>query len=198
MAKLRLPLLVLTFGVSAWAQLPTFGVGRAPTAEEIRAWDIAIGPAGKELPAGRGTSKEGEPLFRSKGCAGCHGTNGSGGRAPILIKSKDTPSKIGPPPGKMVGMEMGIMPPGLMADYAPYAQVMWDYINRGMPIGKEGTLTPNEVYSLTAYLLSKNGVIKEDEVMDAQSLPNVKMPNRNGFEIPLEWKHAAPRLQNYP
>jgi cytochrome c len=98
----------------------------------------------------------------------------------------------------MVGMEMGIMPPGLMANYAPYAQIIWDYINRGMPIDKEGTLTPNEVYSLTAFLLYKNGLIKEDEVMDAQSLPAVKMPNRDGFAPPPEWKPGKPRLQNYP
>jgi cytochrome c len=97
-----------------------------------------------------------------------------------------------------MAMEMGIMAPGLMASYAPYAQVMWDYINRGMPIDKEGTLSANEVYALTAFLLYKNDVIKEDEVMDAQSLPKVKMPNRDGFAPPLEWKHGTPRLQNYP
>jgi len=79
-----------------------------------------------------------------------------------------------------------------MANYAPYAQVMWDYINRGMPIDKEGTLTANEVYALTAFLLYKNGVIHEDDVLDAQSLPQVKMPNRDGYVQP-EWKHGAPR-----
>ena len=198
MAVRRLPLLVVILGVCGWAQSPTYGVGRTPTAEEIRAWDISIGPAGKELPPGRGTAKEGAQLYRSKGCAGCHGMTGSGGRAPILIGGKDTPTKTGPPPGKTMAMEMGIMSPGLMANHAPYAQVMWDYINRGMPIDKEGTLSANEVYALTAFLLYKNDVIKEDEVMDAQSLPKVKMPNREGFAPPLEWKHGTPRLQNYP
>jgi len=90
------------------------------------------------------------------------------------------------------------MPPGLMATHAPYPQVMWDYINRGMPINKEGTLTANEVYSLTAFILYKNDLIKEDEVMDAQSLPKVKMPNRDGFAPPPPWKHGTPRLQGYP
>jgi mono/diheme cytochrome c family protein len=198
MAMHKLVQFVMVLGMSAWAQSPTYGVGRAPTAEEIRAWDISIGPAGKELPPGHGTSKEGEQFFKTKGCAGCHGINGNGGRAPILIASKDTSTKIGPPPGKMVGMEMGIMPPGLMATSAPYAQVIWDYINRGMPINREGTLSANEVYSLTAFLLAKNGVIKEDEVMDAQTLPKVKMQNHDGFAVPAEWKHGGPRLANYP
>ena len=70
--------------------------------------------------------------------------------------------------------------------------MIWDYIHRGMPLGKEGSLKPDEVYSLTAFLLYKNDVIKEDEVMDAQSLPKVKMPNRNGFALPPEWKHGSP------
>ena len=81
----------------------------------------------------------------------------------------------------------------VMALHSPYATVMWDYINRGMPINKEGTLTPDEVYSLVAFLLYKNGVIKEDDVLDAQSLPKVQMPNRDGFALPPEWKHAALR-----
>jgi hypothetical protein len=85
-----------------------------------------------------------------------------------------------------------------MALHSPFATTIWDYINRGMPIGKEGTLSANEVYALTAFLLFKNDVIQEDEVLDAQSLPKVKMPNRDGFALPPEWKHGTPRLQGYP
>ena len=85
-----------------------------------------------------------------------------------------------------------------MALKAPYATTIWDYINRGMPLGKEGSLTPNEVYALTAFLLTKSGIIKEDEVMDAQSLPKVKMPNSQGFAFAPEWKHGTPRLAGYP
>ena len=96
----------------------------------------------------------------------------------------------------MAGMEMGS--PGIMALRSPYAVTMWDYISRGMPLGKEGTLTPNEAYALTAFLLYKNDVIQEDEVIDAQSLPKVKMPNRDGFAPLPEWKHGTPRLQGYP
>ena len=99
----------------------------------------------------------------------------------------------------MPGMDMGIQAPGLMAVRSPYATTMWDYINRGMPLGREGTLTPDEVYALTAFLLYKNDVIKsEDEVLDAQSLPKVKMPNRDGFAEHPQWKHGTPRLLNYP
>jgi mono/diheme cytochrome c family protein len=191
------------------AQSPTYGVGRAPTAEEIRAWDISISPTGKELPPGRGTAKEGAQLYVSKACSSCHGRTGSGGRAPTLISSKIS-SKSAPPPAANA-MAMADHSPAFpclapcvndsnaMALHSPFATVIWDYINRGMPIGKEGTLTPNEVYALTAFLLYKNEVIKEDEVIDEKSLPKVKMPNSAGFALPAEeWKHGRPRLQNYP
>jgi len=85
-----------------------------------------------------------------------------------------------------------------MGIYSPYATTIWDFINRGMPFGKEGTLTANEVYALTAFLLYKNGVIPEDQVVDAQSLPQIKMPNRDGYVLPPDWKHGMPRLPNKP
>ena len=85
-----------------------------------------------------------------------------------------------------------------MAVHSPFATTIWDYINRGMPLGKEATLTPDEVYALTAFLLYKNDVIRDDEVMDAQSLPKVKMPNRDGFALPPEWKHGTSRLTGIP
>jgi cytochrome c len=207
------------------AQSPTYGVGRAPTAEEIRAWDIAISPTGKELPPGRGTAKEGEQLYVQKGCAGCHGRTGSGGRAPVLISSKFTaaaaPATPAPPaapatpatpaapamPG-MTAMPANPANPCLspcvndgnaMALHSPFATTIWDYISRGMPLGKEGTLKPDEVYALTAFILFKNNVIPEGQVLDAQSLPQVEMPNREGFALPPEeWKHGMPRLQGYP
>ncbi len=193
----RLPLLAMVLGVChmAWSQSPTYGLGRTPTAEEVRAWDISISPTGKELPPGRGTAKEGAQLFRQKGCAGCHGATGYGGPAPNLIKAP--PGKE--PPATHNGMDGHMVPDtGIMALRSPYASTIWDYINRGMPLNKEGTLKPDEVYALTAFLLYKNDVIKEDEVMDAQSLPNVKMPNRNGFADIPEWKHGTPRLAGYP
>ena len=87
MALLKVLAFALLMGASVLAQSPTYGVGRTPTAEEIRAWDISIGPTGEELPPGRGTVREGAQLYRTKGCAGCHGASGLEGKAPIL-KSK--------------------------------------------------------------------------------------------------------------
>jgi len=185
----------ITFGLSRYglAQSPAYGLGKAPTEDEIRAWDIAISPDGKELPPGAGTAKEGAPLYAQK-CAACHGANGYEGRAPQLIKIDPSASAVKQPPC----LAPCIRGANVMALHSPYATTIWDYINRAMPLSKEGTLKPNEVYALTAFILFKNGVIKEDEVMDAQSLPKVKMPNRDHFALAPEWKHGAPRLQGYP
>jgi S-disulfanyl-L-cysteine oxidoreductase SoxD len=190
----KLLLIVVILGLSqiAKAQSPTYGVGRTPTAEEIRAWDIAIGPDGKELPPGHGTAAEGAKLYIVKTCFACHGQTGSGGPAPTLIKSDGKTKSPFPCLSPCVNDS------NVMALHAPFATTIWDYINRAMPLTKQGILKPDEVYALTAFLLYKNGVIKEDEVMDAKSLPKVEMPNRdNVAEIP-EWKRAAPRLQGYP
>ncbi len=192
----RLLLITTALGVGqiGWTQSPTYGVGKTPSAEEIRAWDISISPTGKELPPGHGTAKEGAALYVRKGCAGCHGANGtSGGRAPTLIRSKDAHAMP-----NMPCLSPCVNDANAMAVHSPFATTIWDYIHRGMPLGKEGSLMPDEVYALTAFLLFKNDVIKEDEVMDAQSLPKVKMPNRAGFALPPEWKHGEPRLQGYP
>jgi hypothetical protein len=181
---------------AAWAQSPTYGVGRTPTAEEIHAWDIAISPEGKELPSGHGTAKEGAVLYVRKGCAGCHGAIGSGAHAPTLIGRKDRQDVHSAAP--VFCLAPCVNDSNTMAIHSPFATTIWDYIHRGMPLGNEGSLIPNEVYALTAFLLYKSGIIKEDEVMDAQSLPKVKMPNRNGFALPPEWKHGTPRLPGYP
>lgn len=189
----KLSLLVVALGVtfglseSGLAQSPAYGLGKTPTEAEIRAWDIAISPDGKELPAGTGTAKEGAPLYAQK-CAACHGANGYEGRAPQLIKIDPSATGVKQPPC----LAPCIRGANVMALHSPYATTMWDYINRGMPFGKEGTLKPNEVYALTAYLLFKNGVIPEDQVLDAKSLPQVKMPNHDGYALP-EWKHGTPR-----
>jgi hypothetical protein len=186
-------LLVLALCPAALAQT-SYGIGRAPTAEEMRAWDISIGPTGRELPSGQGTAKEGAAIYARK-CAGCHGANGnSGGHAPTLIKARNPQKPASPVPC----LAPCVNDNNTMALHSPEATVIWDYINRGMPLGKEGSLAPNEVYSLTAFLLYRNEVIREDEVMDARSLPKVTMPNRNGAAMPPPWKHGEPRLQGYP
>ena len=170
---------------SAFAQSPAYGVGRTPTAEELRRMDISIGPNGEELPPGRGSAKEGAQLYMQKACVGCHGVGGTGGLAPILVskQSADVP----------VWKRERILPLR-----APNATIVWDYINRGMPLGQEGTLKPNEVYSLTAYLLFLNNVISEDQVLDKESLPAVRMPIGDEFGKPHEFRLNAPRLKGYP
>lgn len=191
----RLLLVTAILGIcqTGWTQSPTYGLGKTPAPDEIRAWDISISPDGKELPPGHGTAKEGAALYVRKGCAGCHGPNGwSGGHAPTLISSENHP------PNSVPCLAPCVNDSNAMAIHSPYATTLWDYIHRGMPIGKEGTLTPNEVYSLTAFLLYKNDVIKEDQVLDQQSLPKVKMPNRSGYALPPPYKHGEPRLAGYP
>ncbi|HMF86959.1 MAG TPA: cytochrome c, partial [Gemmatimonadaceae bacterium] len=169
----------------AIAQSPTYGVGRTPTAEELRRMDIAIGPTGEELPPGSGTAKEGAQVYVQKACIGCHGVAGIGGAAPVLRSERgaDVP----------VWQKERILPLR-----SPYATTVWDFINRGMPLGLEGILTPNEVYSLTAYLLFLNNVIPEDQVLDKESLPEVTMPIGDEFGKPHEFQLNAPRLRGYP
>jgi S-disulfanyl-L-cysteine oxidoreductase SoxD len=190
MGSLRLAAIVLLLGGPAFAQSsPTYGVGRTPTAEEIRALDISIGPTGEELPPGRGTTKEGAVLFEEKGCVGCHGAAGIGGPAPAL-KSKT---------GQDVPISRGeSIFERILPLHAPFATTVWDFIHRAMPLGNEGTLTADEVYALTAYLLFLNQVIPEDEVLDKQSLPNVKMPHGDDYARLPDWKPRTPRLQDYP
>ncbi len=185
MGMLKVLALVLLMGVCALAQSPTYGVGRTPSAEEIRAWDISIGPTGAELPPGHGTAKEGAQLYVSKGCAVCHGKTGTEGAAPNL-KGKVDP--------KTATWERG----RILPIRAPFATTVWDYINRAMPLNKEGTLTADEVYSLTAFLLYINDVIPEDQVLDAQSLPKVKMPIGDEYASLPDWKPKTRRLKGYP
>ena len=163
----------------------TYGLGRTPSAEEIRARDINIGSAGEELPPGRGTPKEGAKVFMLQGCVVCHGEEGVGGLGPALKSktSQDLP----------IWKRERILPLR-----APFATTVWDYIHRGMPLGREGTLTPDEVYALTAYLLYVNKVIPEDTVLDEKSLPKVKMPIGDGYARLPDWAPRTPRLKGYP
>jgi len=180
-----LPAMILGSCCAAWAQSPTYGVGRKPTPEEIRAWDITISPDGENLPAGSGTAREGAPLFAQK-CAMCHGATGSGGLAPMLIKP-ETPVK-----SSMPCLAPCIGPGNVMALHSPYATTIWDFINRAMPYQQEGSLKPDEVYAITAFILYKDGVIQEGDVLNQVTLPQVKMPNRDGYAIP-DWKPGMPR-----
>jgi cytochrome c len=149
--------------------------------------DISISPTGDELPPGRGTAKEGAKVYEQKACVACHGPAGTGGGLAPLLQSKKGPEVP-------IWDRERILPLR-----APYATVVWDFINRGMPLGNEGTLTADEVYSLTAYLLFVNKVItSEDEVLDQKSLPKVKMPIGDAFATPHGWHPNSPRLEGYP
>ena len=178
--NLLMPAMVLATSVAALAQAPTaqapaaqtpqFNVGKPLSQEEIRSFDFMIGPQGQQLPAGRGTAKEGEAIF-AKRCEVCHGKNGERGVLRRLVLGS---------PGKPYRGPFKAEEKDSVA-YYPYATIAWDYINRAMPVPKPGSLTHDEVYALVAFLLYRNGIIQETDVMDAQSLPKVQMPNRNGF-----------------
>jgi mono/diheme cytochrome c family protein len=147
----------------------TFGFGRPATADEVKKIDIDVRPDGVGLPAGSGTAAQGRQVFAQK-CAVCHGASGEGTvTGPRLIDA--TPFKTG-------------VTPATVGNYWPYATTVFDYINRAMPFDKPGSLTADEVYALTAFLLSENKVIAEADAMTAQSLPGVKMPNAAGFTSP--------------
>jgi cytochrome c len=183
--SLLILLMVMEAG-SALAQGPMFGLGRTPTAEEVRAWDISIHPVtGAELPPGRGTAVEGALVYR-RNCARCHGAEGTEGRAPRLVK-QERPEGTHP-------WNLG----RILPIRSPYAPTVWDYINRGMPLNREGTLTADEVYALTALLLYWNGIVAEDDVMDAQTLPAVQMPNRDAWAPLPDWEPGTVRLPGYP
>jgi cytochrome c len=164
------------------AQAPDYNLGRPPTEEEVRAWDISVTPEGKGLPPGSGTAVEGAKLYVQKGCVVCHGPNGRGGLAPNLVRNKDvsaTPAR----------------PEKVMPVFSPFATTLWDFIRRAMPLQRAGTLKNDEVYALTAFLLYKNDIVPENQVLDAQSLVAVKMPNRDGFIPPdiSSYKPGTPR-----
>jgi S-disulfanyl-L-cysteine oxidoreductase SoxD len=165
------------------AQTPTYGKGRAPTDEEIKAWDIDVDMNGKGLPPGKGTAAEGSKIFAQK-CAVCHGPTGEGAIAKRLLGGKGSLSTD--KPMKTIG------------SFWPYAPTLFDFINRAMPASQPGTLSANEVYALTAFLLYRNEIIGENDVVDATTLPKVQMPNRNGFipEVP-EWKPGMRRRLGY-
>jgi hypothetical protein len=172
--------MALAANVGALAQGPLYNLGRTPTAEESRAWDINGGPDGKGLPPGRGTAKEGAAIYARK-CAACHGPNGVEGKAAHLVSAKGTLASS--------------MRSRTLGNYWPFATTVWDYINRAMPLRQGGSLKPDEVYALTAHLLYKNDIIGESDVLDAQSLPKIQMPNRHSFTPPpvSDWKPGKPR-----
>ena len=165
------PVLVLSACVAALAQMPTYNLGRTPSEGEIKAWDIAIHPEGKELPAGRGTATEGAKIYGQR-CAYCHGLTGAEG-GPADLWPYGHPRGYGIP---SLTAGKGTKPNGIWR--SPFATTLWDYINRAKPIGQEDTLSADQVYALSALLFYWNGLIEESDVIDAKSLPKVQMPIR--------------------
>lgn len=142
-------------------------LGKPITAEEAAKWDLSVFPNGTGLPAGKGTAADGKIVFENQ-CAGCHGNGGRGATAEELVAEPhpltdaDASKAIGP--------------------YWPHATTLFDFIRRSMPAGAPGSLSADEIYSVTAYLLAANKVIGETDEMNAETLPAVKMPNRDGFD----------------
>src|SRR5919204_2992303 len=156
----------LALSMPLGAQSPRFGLGRAPTAEELKAIDIDVLPDGGGLPPGGGTARAGRETYASR-CVTCHGPTGKEGPQDILAGGQGSLNTS--TPLKTVG------------SYWPFATTLWDYLRRAMPFDHPGTLTTDQVYATTAYVLFLNGIVGEDDVLDQTTLPRVKMPNRDGF-----------------
>jgi S-disulfanyl-L-cysteine oxidoreductase SoxD len=153
-------------GATVFAQSPTFGVGRAPRPDELKTIDIEVMPDGRGLLPGSGTAAAGKATYTSR-CETCHGPTGKEGPQDILAGGQGSLATA--KPQKTVG------------SYWPYATTLWDYIHRAMPFEHPGTMTVDEVYGATAYVLFLNGIVAEQDVLDQTTLPQVKMPNRSGF-----------------
>ncbi|MCP1757170.1 cytochrome c [Bradyrhizobium elkanii] len=161
------------FLVSAVAMLATagqaedrFNIGRAATPAEIAGWNIDVGRDGSNLPPGSGGVERGRTVF-SEQCAACHGDSGQGGVGDRLVGGQGTLAS--PKPIRTVG------------SYWPYAPTLFDYIRRAMPQNAPQSLSNEDVYAVSAYILSLNGIVPANAVLDARSLATIKMPNRDGF-----------------
>lgn len=160
---------LIAFGAHVPMAEARYGIGHPATPEEVAGWDIDILPNGTGLPPGKGSVKEGEKIF-AEVCAACHGAKGEGRPMDRLVGGQGTLSTA--TPIKTVG------------SYWPYATTLFDYVRRAMPFNAPQSLSPDQTYSLSAYILYLNGIVPEYAIMDAKTLPEVEMPNRNGFISP--------------
>jgi S-disulfanyl-L-cysteine oxidoreductase SoxD len=164
--------LVLVVCAAGPALAQNAGLGKPITESDIQQWDIAVLPDGTNLPPGSGTPAQGARIFAVK-CSACHGDAGKGGVAPYF------PALVGGQP-----LTDGIDTVKTIANYYAYATTIFDYTRRAMPYNMPRSLTDDETYALTAYILSLNKLIGDNDVMDAKTLPLVKMPNRDNFIMP--------------
>jgi hypothetical protein len=163
--RLALIVTLLAAPAAVAADGPKLGEPMSPA--DLAAWDISIAPDGVGLPQGQGTSAQGEAIFAGK-CQACHGEKGAGKPNDVLV-------------GGIGSLATGQTPVKTVGSYWPYATTLFDYIRRAMPYNEPKSLTADETYALSAYILALNGIIGASDVLDAQSLPKVKMPNRDGF-----------------
>jgi len=155
-------LLILLAGAGLWGQ------GRPATADEIRKADLTVFPDGRGLPAGKGTAVRGAVVYKEK-CAVCHNERGEG-------RDQQWPALVGG-----IGSLATSKPKKTVGSYWPYATTVWDYINRAMPFDHPRSLAADDVYSVTAFVLFLNGLVDENRELNEKTLPQVVMPNRNGF-----------------
>ena len=168
---------------AAEPQAERFGFGRPAALAEIAAWDIDVTPDGAGLPAGAGTAAGGAPVYAAQ-CAVCHGPAGAGGVADRLVGYD--PASTPPFGPRYEAWRAGRADvPFSVGNYWPYATTLFDYIRRAMPSNEPGTLAPDEVYGLVAWILAENGIIASDAIMNAATLPAVEMPARDIF-VPQE------------
>jgi S-disulfanyl-L-cysteine oxidoreductase SoxD len=156
---------LLVGGAPALAQQGP-GLGTAITPEDLAPWDISIQPNGDGLPPGSGDAAKGAEIYAVK-CIACHGEEGAGGPNDRLVGGQ--------------GTLMQLAQVRTIGSYWPHASTVFDYIRRAMPFQSPQSLTNDEAYALTAYLLALNGIIDEDEVINARTLRRVEMPNKDGF-----------------
>jgi cytochrome c len=147
------------------AQAPQFGQPIAPS--DIAPWSITVLPDGSGLPPGRGTAQQGEPVYAAK-CQACHGEKGAGKPNDALV-------------GGIGSLAADKAPVKTVGSYWPYATTLFDYVRRAMPFQAPKSLTADEIYAVSAYILGEAKIIDKWTVLDAQSLPKVQMPNRDGF-----------------
>ena len=155
-----------------------YDFGRVATPEEIKGWDIDISPDGAGLPPGRGDVRQGEAIFAEK-CASCHGPHGEGKPMDRLVGGLGTLRDK--KPEKTVG------------SFWPYATTLFDFVHRAMPLNAPQSLTPDEVYAVSAYVLFLNGIVSQDATLDADTLAKIKMPNRDGFVSAYPSLGSAPK-----
>jgi len=184
---LNLAAATLIVGLAGGAMAEPYGLGRPATPDEIAAWDIDIRPDGLGLPEGSGSVADGEPVFAER-CASCHGDFGEAvDRWPVLAGGQDTLTSARPV--KTIG------------SYWPYLSTVWDYVHRAMPFGDAQSLTADETYALTAYLLYLNDMVDDDFELSRDNFSEVVMPNADGFYADdrpetAVWKNRTPCMTN--